>query len=111
MNTIRCVILVGVVAAAVAGGADKSGSVPATEARHYRLVTLPHPKDCMLEVGGLDFRPDGQLLACTRRGEVWRIANPGADDVSRVKFELFASGLHEALGLVAEGNNSVLVVQ
>ena len=43
------------------------------EAKHYKIVTLPVPKDCVLEVGGLAMRPDGKLLACTRRGEVWLI--------------------------------------
>lgn len=75
------------------------------EDRHYRIVTLPVPKDCVMEVGGLDFRPDGKLLACTRRGEVWLIENPTADDLSQVNFKLFASGLHEALGLVVAGKD------
>jgi hypothetical protein len=81
------------------------------EAAHYRLVTLPVPPDVVLEVGGLGFRPDGKLLACTRRGEVWLISNPGADDLRRVEFKLFGTGLHEPLGLVAEGNNVVYVAQ
>ena len=45
-------------------------------------------------------RPDGKLLACTRRGEVWLIDNPNAEDPAEVKFKLFATGLHEALGLL-----------
>jgi glucose/arabinose dehydrogenase len=75
------------------------------EAAHYRLVTVPVPKDVVLEVGGLAFRPDGKLLACTRRGEVWLISNPGADDPNDVKFKLFATGLHEALGLCVVGKD------
>lgn len=80
------------------------------EVKHYKIVTLPVPKDVVLEVGGLAMRPDGKLLACTRRGEVWLIANPGADDPADVKFKLFASGLHEALGLHVDGKD-VYVVQ
>ncbi len=80
------------------------------EAKHYKIVTLPVPKDCVLEVGGLAMRPDGKLLACTRRGEVWLISNPNADDPNEVKFKLFATGLHEALGLHVEGKD-VFVVQ
>ena len=53
------------------------------EAEYYRIVTLPVPKECVLEVGGLAFRPDGKLLACTRRGEVWLIPNPTADEPRR----------------------------
>jgi glucose/arabinose dehydrogenase len=82
----------------------------AAEAKYYKIVTLPVPKDVALEVGGLAMRPDGKLLACTRRGEVWLISNPNADDPADVKFKLFASGLHEALGLHVEGKD-VYVVQ
>lgn len=92
---------------------SSAGSAQATspEANHYRIVTLPIPKDIVLEVGGLGFRPDGKLLACSRRGEIWLIDNPDADDLSRVEFKLFASGLHEALGLLPDGNNAVYIVQ
>src|ERR1700676_1479476 len=82
----------------------------AAEADHYRIVTLPIPKDVVLEVGGLAMRPDGKLLACTRRGEVWLIDKPNADNPDDVKFKLFASGLHEALGLDVDGKD-VYVVQ
>ncbi len=92
-------------------GASASGkaSLLAAEAKHYRIVTLPI-NDIVLEVGGLGFRPDGKLLACTRRGEVWLISNPDADDPAKVKYKLFASGLHEALGLHVDGKD-VFVVQ
>src|SRR5439155_878501 len=75
------------------------------EAVHYRMVTLPIPPGLVLEVGGLAVRPDGKLLACTRRGEVWLIANPNSDDPARVRYKLFAAGLHEALGLHVEGKD------
>lgn len=81
------------------------------EAEHYRLVTIPLPPDCVLEVGGLGFRPDGQLLVCTRRGEIWRLENPLSDDVQQLRLRRFASGLHEALGLWVENNQTVYVVQ
>ncbi len=81
------------------------------EAEFYKLVTIPQPIDCVLEVGGLAFRPDGKLLACTRRGEVWLIHNPLEEDPSKVKFTRFATGLHEALGLSVQDNNTVYAVQ
>jgi hypothetical protein len=83
----------------------KGNTLLAAEARHYRLVTVPVPKDLVLEVGGLAFRPDGKLLACTRRGEVWLISNPDAEDPQKVKYHLFASGLHEALGVLVHGKD------
>jgi hypothetical protein len=79
------------------------------EARHYRMETVKLPVDCVLEVGGLAFRADGKLLACTRRGEVWLISYP--DISEKTEFKLFANGLHEALGLVAENDKSIVVVQ
>ncbi|MBN9121943.1 MAG: hypothetical protein J0I06_22845 [Planctomycetes bacterium] len=81
------------------------------EGTHYKMVTIPLAPDCVLEVGGLAFRPDGKLLACTRRGEVWLIDNPTAENPADVKMTRFATGLHEALGLYVETNNVVYVVQ
>ena len=89
-----------------------SASKAATpEDTFYKVTTLSQPADCVLEVGGLGFRPDGNLLACTRRGEVWLIHNPGAADPSDIKFTTFATGLHEALGLYVVDNSTVYVVQ
>jgi hypothetical protein len=81
------------------------------EDKHYKMTTIPLPADCVLEVGGLVFRPDGKLLACTRRGEVWLIHNPTADNPADVKMTKFATGLHEALGLYCDTNNVVYAVQ
>jgi hypothetical protein len=89
-------------------------SVPApaqnAEAAHYRIVDMRVPKEIVMEVGGLAVWPDGKLLACTRRGEVWLVSNPNAEGAERPKYELFASGLHEALGLCVDGKD-VYVVQ
>jgi hypothetical protein len=86
-------------------GQGRGGSLIAAEAKHYKLLTVPVPKGIVLEVGGLGFRSDGKLLVCTRRGEVWLIENPASEDPAKVKFKLFATGLHEALGLHVEGND------
>jgi hypothetical protein len=90
--------------------AATAGEPSAPENTYYRIVTLPTPPDVPLEVGGLAFRPDGKLLACTRRGEVWLISHPDADDPAEVQYKLFATGLHEALGLLVDGKD-VYVVQ
>jgi hypothetical protein len=81
------------------------------EAAHYKLVTIPLPDDCVLEVGGLAFRPDGKLLACTRRGELWLVHNPTAANPAEVRMTRWASGLHEALGLWVQDDRTVYVVQ
>jgi hypothetical protein len=92
----------------VAANTNASAS---SESVHYKLTTIPQPSDCVLEVGGLAFRPDGKLLACTRRGEVWLIENPTSDSLADVKFTRYASGLHEALGIYAESDTTAFVVQ
>jgi SMP-30/Gluconolactonase/LRE-like region len=81
------------------------------ESEFYGITTFATPKDCVLEVGGLAFRPDGKLLACTRRGEVWLIDDPTTTTPSESQFSRYASGLHEALGLWVQDNKTVYVVQ
>lgn len=65
----------------------------------YRIATLPIPEGVVLEVGALEWLPDGKLAAASRRGEIWMIENPEATDPAQVKFQRFAEGLHEVLGL------------
>jgi glucose/arabinose dehydrogenase len=89
---------------------DFPESVRDPEGRHYRIVTLPIPDEVVLEVGGLDLRPDGKLLACTRRGDVYLISYPDSEELSKVNYKLFATGLHEPLGLLVDGKD-VFVVQ
>jgi len=83
----------------------------AGEAEHYRIESLPLPPDTLVEVGGLAFRPDGKLYVATRRGDVWLVTNPTAEDVDQIHWQRFAVGLHEPLGLLAEGNHALYVVQ
>ena len=73
--------------------------VPKGEADYYKIVTLPIPENVILEVGGMDVLPDGQLAVSTRRGDVWLIKNPYMSGPKRPEFKRFAHGLHEALGL------------
>lgn len=72
---------------------------PRSEARYYALETLALPEHVELEVGGLLVRADGSILACTRRGEVWSIADAFVEG-REPRFTRFAQGLHEPLGLV-----------
>jgi hypothetical protein len=69
------------------------------EAEYYRAITIPVPKDVVLEVGGLDVLPDGRPVVCTRRGEIYIVDGAYADPPSSPKFQRFAFGLHEPLGL------------
>ncbi len=69
------------------------------EEDYYKMITIPVPEGILLEVGGVATMPDGRVAVCTRRGDVWMIENPYGES-GDPKFTLFASGLHEALGLL-----------
>jgi glucose/arabinose dehydrogenase len=69
------------------------------ESRYYRIVTIPIPPGVNLEAGALQVMPDGKLAVSSRIGEVYLIENVWAHSPGRVKFNLFANGLHEVLGL------------
>ena len=66
---------------------------------YYKIMTIPVPEGILLEVGGVATMPDGRIAVATRRGDVWTIENPNGLN-GNPKFTLFASGLHEALGLL-----------
>ncbi|MCA9084625.1 MAG: hypothetical protein KDA81_11245 [Planctomycetaceae bacterium] len=65
----------------------------------YRLLTFSIPHEINLEAGAIESLPDGTLAVSTRRGDIYRVHNAWSDDPATVEFELFASGLHEVLGL------------
>ena len=70
-----------------------------SEQDYYRLTRLPIPESVVLEVGALEWLPDGQLAVATRRGEIWLVSQALSDDVSQMKGSRLAHGLHEVLGL------------
>ncbi len=88
-----------VVFAALFSVGSVQAQVSTTEADYYKIVTLPIPEGVVLEVGGMDVLPDGQLAVSTRRGEVWLVKNPSMTGPARPEFKRFAHGMHEALGL------------
>jgi hypothetical protein len=63
-----------------------------------------------LEVSGMDWTADGKLAVAIRKGEVWLLDGVLGNDPAEVTYKLFASGLHEPLGLLREGD-SLLVAQ
>jgi glucose/arabinose dehydrogenase len=75
------------------------------EVAYYRIESLPLPDDEVVEVGALAFRPDGKLYVATRRGDIWLVSNPTAENVDDIEFTPFARGLHEVLGLCVVGND------
>ncbi|HVS17956.1 MAG TPA: family 16 glycoside hydrolase [Planctomycetota bacterium] len=71
----------------------------AAEATYYRVDHLVPPEGALLEVGGMDWLPDGRLALSTRHGQVWLVEDALADDPRAARFTLFAEGLQEGLGL------------
>ncbi len=69
------------------------------EADFYKITTFATPKETAMEVGSIDLMPDGKLALGTRRGEIWIVSGAGSNDASNVSYKLFASGLHEVLGI------------
>ena len=94
-----------------------SSALAADENDYWTIRTLPEPEGVHLEVGGILQLGGGEIMACTRRGEVWIIENAmdpqqtiavlagsaadteAAADPHRVRYHLFADGLQEPLGL------------
>ena len=78
----------------------------------YAIDTIEPPFEnpwkALLFFGDHDFFPDGTAMLCTIQGDVWRVE--GLDDaLQNVRWRRYASGLHQALGLVvAEGKVHVL---
>lgn len=70
-----------------------------SESEYYRIITLPIPEEIVLEAGGMQFMPDGQLAVSTRFGDIYLIDKPLTDPPADIQFQSFASGLHEVLGL------------
>lgn len=90
--------------------ASAQKEVSEKESEYYRISDVPIPEDIILEVGGMAFMPDDQLAVTTRRGEIWLIDNPYMRNGSQPRYQRFASGLHEPLGL-AYRNGSLYATQ
>ncbi|WP_407654485.1 c-type cytochrome [Catalinimonas niigatensis] len=66
------------------------------EEDYFNIMRVPVPEGVLLEVGGMVVLPNGDLGVSTRRGDIYVIENPSSNQPF---FRLFASGLHEILGL------------
>ncbi len=70
-----------------------------TENDYYKIIKIPIPEGIVLEVGGICTLPNGDIAASTRRGDVWVIENAAS---GQPNYRLFATGLHEILGLACK---------
>lgn len=73
------------------------------EREFYPIVSIPLPKDAVIEAGAFAVLPDGRIAVGTRHGEIYFI--DGVDLPKPVpKFHRFASGLDEIFGLTWKDN-------
>ena len=68
------------------------------ESDYYKITTFDTPPGTALEVSSIELLPDGKLALGTRRGEIWTASNADSE-AANVKYQLFASGQHEVMGL------------
>lgn len=71
----------------------------------YTVQNISMPQGLMAETGGLAFLPDGRLAACFIRGELM-LYTPETKE-----WKVFASGLHEPLGIHAVSSSEFIVMQ
>ena len=95
--TARLFVLVLLAGFMTSNGSAADDAAPApTEADIYTIDTLIIPEEAYLEVGALAWLPNDRLAVGTRRGEIWIIEHPAAE---QPRWTRFAHGLHEVLGL------------
>jgi hypothetical protein len=82
-----------------------------SENEYYKMITIPVPQGMVLEAGALQWMPNGQLAVSTRLGNIYMLDHSLDDPPANVKFNLFASGLHEVLGLTIDKNGVLYCTQ
>ena len=80
-------------------GFDKKAKQP------YIIEDIKTPDGLTAEVAALEFLPDGRLVAAFMRGEIMIY------DPKKSEWKLFASGLHEPLGMLVVNESELLVMQ
>ena len=80
--------------------AKPSDALTAREDLFWKRTPLPIPDNVVLEGSGIVPVAGKRLLVTTRRGEIWWVDGAYGPN-PKPKFTLFASGLHEPLGIIA----------
>ena len=96
--TVRVLVLVSISLFTGAVTLAEEPAGPPQEADFYEIASFEIPEGIVLEAGGLEWFQD-RLAVSTRRGDIYLIENALADDVKTARFNLFAHGLHEVLGI------------
>lgn len=69
------------------------------ESDYYKITTFETPLGEVIEASGFQLMPDGKMAVCSRRGDVFLIDQPFAEEVTAEQFSVFTRGLHEPLSL------------
>lgn len=69
------------------------------ESDYYRIENVPIPDWAYLEVGAIEWLPDQRLAVSSRRGDIVMFHDVLKSEASEITASLYASGLHEVLGL------------
>jgi|688.fasta_scaffold00368_33 glucose/arabinose dehydrogenase len=101
----RCFLLA--IAACISLGntlsAQQEAKMP-VESDYYKIVSFEIPEGVELEATSFQKLEDGRMAVSSRRGEIWLIKDPLADQVPSANFKRFAHGLHEPIGMTLKDN-------
>ena len=70
-----------------------------TQEDYYQIESIEIPENIVLEAGGIEQMPNGQVAVSTRRGDIFMVSNLLDEVKGNETFSLWARGLHEVLGL------------
>jgi glucose/arabinose dehydrogenase len=70
-----------------------------TEDDYYKLIRFPMNEIVVLEAGAMEMLPGNKLAVATRRGDIYLVDQPFAEEPEELSPLPYASGLHEVLGL------------
>jgi glucose/arabinose dehydrogenase len=99
------VLLCLIVGTPLAPAASKPKPAAPDYSRYYNIEKISTPLGFDPQVGGLTFLPNGKLAVCFHRGEV------ALYDPDSKEWSIFARGLHEPLGIIAESDHSLVIMQ
>jgi glucose/arabinose dehydrogenase len=98
------VLLVALAAVSLLAGRALAGPPPPNEEdRYYRIVPIPVPAPIVLEAVALEEVEPGRLAVGTRFGEIYLLDGAFDLPLGKPRFQLYAGGLHEVLGLARRG--------
>ena len=60
---------------------------------------IPLPEGEVMEIGSIALMPEKKIAVTSRRGDLWICEGAYEEDLSKVKWSLFARGLHEPFGM------------